>query len=97
MMEKSRDYASRTLILAWLCVAVFAGTLGVIRYWFPERPAGYVGPRALLDAGFALGLLAPQLTGTPATLLQLMDSFEPEFTGVDSSAYCHHVPSKVAL
>ena len=57
-MEKSRGYASRTRILAWLCVVVFAGTLGVIRYWFPERPADYVGPRAFLDAGFALGLLA---------------------------------------
>ena len=57
-MEKSRAYASRTLIIAWLCVAAFACAVGVIRYWFPERPADYVGPRAFLDAGFALGLLA---------------------------------------
>jgi hypothetical protein len=30
----------------------------LFRWFFPERPIGYTGPRALLDAGFALALLA---------------------------------------
>jgi 4-amino-4-deoxy-L-arabinose transferase-like glycosyltransferase len=30
--------------------------LGLLRFYFPERPVDYVGPRALIDALFALGL-----------------------------------------
>jgi hypothetical protein len=32
--------------------------LGTVRWLFPERSVVYTGPRALLDVGFALGLLA---------------------------------------
>lgn len=40
-----------------MIVLVLALLLGGIRWLFPERPLDYVGPRALLDMGFALGLL----------------------------------------
>jgi len=32
-----------------------------LRWLFPERPLNYVGPRALLDAGFALSFLGVML------------------------------------
>jgi hypothetical protein len=38
-------------------VVVLVVLLGGVRWLFPERPMTYVGPRALLDAGFSLGLL----------------------------------------
>jgi 4-amino-4-deoxy-L-arabinose transferase-like glycosyltransferase len=41
-----------TIVMVLLALLMVVG-----RWLFPERPADYVGPRALLDAGFALGLL----------------------------------------
>ena len=38
-------------------VILFAAGLAGMRIVFPERPMDYVGPRALLDSAFALGLL----------------------------------------
>jgi hypothetical protein len=43
--------------MSWVSIVVLAALLGVLRWLFPERPMDYVGPRALLDAAFALGLL----------------------------------------
>jgi len=49
---------SRSVHAAWLGVGLLALLLGVVRWCFPERPVDYVGPRAFLDAGFALGLVS---------------------------------------
>jgi hypothetical protein len=43
--------------MSWVSILVLAALVGVLRWVFPERPMDYVGPRALLDAAFALGLL----------------------------------------
>ena len=40
-----------------MIVVVVALLLGGVRWLFPERPMDCTGPRALLDAGFALGFL----------------------------------------
>jgi hypothetical protein len=45
----------RKWTMALVVIAVFL--FGVCRLIFPERPMDHVGPRALLDGGFALGLL----------------------------------------
>jgi hypothetical protein len=42
---------------SYLGVAVLVVLLAGLRWVFPERPPDYTGPRALLDASFALGLL----------------------------------------
>ena len=42
---------------AALIVLVLVILLGVSRWYLPERPPAYTGPRAILDAVFALGLL----------------------------------------
>jgi len=39
-------------------MAAISLLLGTVRWLFPERSIAYTGPRALLDVGFALGLLA---------------------------------------
>jgi hypothetical protein len=39
-------------------MAAISLILGTVRWLFPERSITYTGPRALLDIGFALGLLA---------------------------------------
>lgn len=42
---------------SYLGVAVLVVLLAELRWVFPERPPDYTGPRALLDASFALGPL----------------------------------------
>ncbi|MFC1975340.1 ArnT family glycosyltransferase [Chloroflexota bacterium] len=42
---------------SWVGIIALAVLLIVLRWLFPERPMDYTGPRALLDTGFALGLL----------------------------------------
>jgi hypothetical protein len=44
-----------------LVMGTLALLLGLIRWYFPERSLMLTGPRALLDAGFALGLLGAVL------------------------------------
>jgi hypothetical protein len=42
---------------AKLVIGAFAALILMLRWLFPERLLDYTGPRALLDSGFALGLL----------------------------------------
>lgn len=41
---------------AILTSVILLSLLGLLRFYFPERPADYIGSRALFDALFALGL-----------------------------------------
>lgn len=41
----------------FVCMAAWAAGLAALRLAFPERPVDLVGPRAILDSLFALGLL----------------------------------------
>jgi hypothetical protein len=64
-----RDFFRRMLVSVrrysmmrpWLDVVVLTIILVGLRWLFPERPVDYTGPRALLDAGFALGMLGLML------------------------------------
>lgn len=49
------------MIRPWLGITIAAILLIALRWLFPERPITYIGPQALLDSGFALGLLGIML------------------------------------
>jgi len=46
-----RDSVGPVIVVALIAL------LAAVRYFFPERPMDYVGPRAILDTGFSLWLL----------------------------------------
>ena len=49
------------MIRPWLGITIVTIFLIILRWFFPERPPTYVGPQALLDSSFALGLLGIML------------------------------------